>query len=234
MPTFLTAVTDLLDYVNRPSSEALSQAKRELNNTIRWLQRRYNFKYAEKLASFTYASGVLSYNLTDICGGLLKRLESVQLMSGASDTRGQNLEFHQYKQIQKMKFDYIKRHEDAAEGLTDANDRTRVTSFEDYVTRTHRYYAFTVGKTFGLFPTPGSDAQVLIHATIWTNDLSADADTHYLLDYCYDAVLDLAAARYTDLYLKDDSRMKVTSVLAQLALASIESWDAQVSESYNG
>jgi hypothetical protein len=234
MGTFLTAANDLLDYVNRPSSEMLTQAKREINNTLRLLQRHHNFKYAEKLAVLTYASNILTYNLTDVCGGLLKRLESVQLLPSASATKGVNLPYYNYKQIQYKRNEFQGKFQGSSEAnLNELTSRTDQRSHEKYVTDNFRYWAFTVGSNFGLYPTPQAETYIMLHVTYWTKDLVTDSATHYLLDFCHDAVVDIASARFTDLYLKDDSRARANTGFVQAALDSIKSWDSEVAESFN-
>lgn len=222
--TFVTAYTDLLDYINRPSSELLTQAKREINNALLWLQRKRPFKMTERLIRVTYPANALHINLSAACEGTLRNLLNVSMLATATDTVGKLLEITSYDLLMRERRQWQGDHEPLPEYQA-INDPSTHSNYTDSI---HKYRVFQVGENnIGLYPTPTIDVNLVIDLHIWLPELVATTDTNFFFIYAYDVLL-LRALSRTNLYLKEDRRISVSQAeLAESYEALIE-WDASI------
>lgn len=221
--TLLDARTALLDYVNRPSSEMASQADREINNALYWVQRQHEFKYTERLIAVTYPAGTLQLELTGACEGMPRNWLNAQLLSAAGETSGTLLEFTSYNALQQERLKFQK----------DWNQVVGETNYSDFVGKNHVYKCFLVNTALGLFPTPPVDVNLLVDLHIFLPRLSDDADTNFLLEVGYDFIIDLALSRM-NMYLKEDARVPVSDSAMSKSLEALFQWDSQIRCTPNG
>lgn len=225
MANFLQAQTDLLDYWNRPSSEMLTQAKREINLALKWLQRKRAFKMTERLIRATIPADSLHVNIADACDGSPRNILSVQRLASVSGTSGRVVKLHSYESIICDRRMYQRLHEPS-----DAEFETPSDPFghSDHITSNEGGILFLLGaNNFGIYPTNASDVYLLVHLHVWLPELSADGDTNFFLDYAYDLVL--ARAMITgNIYFKEDRRLSVTAEVMADEYNALVAWDNSI------
>lgn len=225
MATFLQAYTDLLDYANRTSTELGTQAKREINLAINWLQRQREWKFAERLIRVTIPANSLFVNLSEACDGTPRTLLNCVQLESASGTSGKVIDITSYEKVLRERRAYQRAHEPWD---SEAMPLGVSSGHNDFVSQVHGYKAFLVGaNNFGLYPTNTTDVYLLINLTVWIDDLVDDSDTNFFLDQGYDLVLDKAFIRFTR-YLKEDRRIVATAADLQHGVDSFIAWDSQV------
>lgn len=222
--TFVTAYTDVLDYINRPAAEMATQAKREVNNAILWLQRKRAFKMSERLIRVTYPANALKINLSAACEGLLRNLLHVSMASAATDTIGKVLKITTYDRLMRERRQWQGDHEPLPEYQA-INDPS---THSNHVDSLYKYRVFQMGESdIGLYPTPTADVTLVINLHIWLPELVADADTNFFLTYAYDVLL-LRALSRANLYLKEDRRVPITKEELDDAYLALVEWDASI------
>lgn len=231
MADFSDLYTDVMDSLNRPTTETavLAACKKRINDTIRLIQRRRAYRKTERLVTVTYPANALTIDLTAVCDGKLRDLISVQMLGESTAKSGVILPYKSYAQLQAARMKYQRLNEPA-----NLNEWQYVTEFfghENFTTRVHRYYVFLMNGEVGLYPTPTSDVTLLVFAHTWLPDLSADADTNFLLDWAYDLVHDYSLHRMS-VYLKQDNRTPLTKEEFALGLEALDLLDSQMSENY--
>jgi hypothetical protein len=230
MPTtFQTTQNDVLDYVNRPSAEMLSQVKREINNTLLLMQRRLKLAMSERLITVEYPANTLMINVAAACDGRPRDIMSVQLLASATDKAGIPLKMRKYNQIVMEAQKYQRRR--APNYPDEAITEDVGTTFAE-VMRTYTpggMYAFLIADNVGLYPTPSEAKNILIHLHVFLDTLIDDTDTNYLLDNCYDYVLLKTLAKMS-VYLKDDLRITVDDKEVAEAWDSVVQWNSEVTQ----
>lgn len=221
--TFLDAQTALLDYVNRPSSEMATQAKREINNALYWVQRQHEFKYSERLINVLYSANTLLLELASACDGFPRNWLSFQLLANSTDTSGQLLATTSYNQIQQERAEYQKKF---------GSPNTEHTH-QEFTSDVHNSRIFLCDKSFGLYPTPTSDVSLLVNLHVFLPRLVADTDTNFLLELGFDFILDKALSRM-NMYLKEDARVPVSEEQMAKDFESLIQWDSQIRRSVDG
>ena len=224
--TFGTAITDLLDYVNRPVSESGARAAREINNAIRLAQRRRIFKRTERLFKVTYPANALTINLTDAAGGLPRDFQTVQLLSESGANFGLPLRIKTYDEI-ISELDKYQRTNVVDEFAVEGQDWDDPRRLPNFIQKIHKYYGFLVNDQFGLYPTPTQDVNLLFNLHIWLPTLEKDSDTNFFLEECYDYVTMSALAKL-NLSLKHDARYPITAAELKFLWDSVEAWDGTI------
>lgn len=226
MENFSDIYTDVLDYINRPASELLARAKREVNNAMYFLQRKHMFVMSERIFRVTYPANTLLVDVTQAAEGTIRDYLNVQLLSGPTTTVGVPLHIKSYNEVLKERQQFQGRHEsfDIEEQISDHPYDGQ----HDVIRNTNRYHLFLSGQNkIGLYPTPSQEVHLLFNCHIWLPKLEANNDTNFLLVYGYDAVLHLAVSNASH-YLKEDRRLPNTNALFQEAYRSLMEWDASV------
>lgn len=221
--TLLDARTALLDYVNRPSSEMASQADREINNALYWVQRQHEFKYTERLIKVVYPANTLQLELTGACEGMPRNWLNLQLLSTVDDNTGLLLSVTSYNEIQQERLAFQR----------SWNETENPGSFSTFVTDAHQYRAFLTNAAFGLFPIPTVDLNVLVNLHIFLPRLVDDVSTNFLLEVGFDFIIDKALSRM-NMYLKEDARVPVSEEQMAKDFESLVQWDSQIRRTSNG
>lgn len=221
--TLLDARTALLDYVNRPSSEMASQADREINNALYWVQRQHEFKYTERLIKVVYPANTLQLELTGACEGMPRNWLNLQLLSTVDDNSGLLLSVTSYNEIQQERLAFQR----------SWNETENPGSFSTFVTDAHQYRAFLTNAAFGLFPIPTVDLNVLVNLHIFLPRLVDDISTNFLLEVGFDFIIDKALSRM-NMYMKEDARVPVSEEQMAKDFESLVQWDSQIRRTSNG
>lgn len=225
---FADLYTDLLETINRPASDGLVPVKREINKTLMQLQRRTQFKYAERLVRFTYPAGADMINLVDVCDGLPRDFISLQQLSKPDAAAGQHIDFMSYGYLYNQRRNWNRTQ--TTPDLEYAPIRSPAldeSTHGEWVGNVHSHYAFVLNKQIGLYPRPTTDVHLLLNLHIWLPQLVHDVDTNFLLDYCYDCV-HVLSLRKLQLFYKVDSRWKVSDAEVQEAWADVQAWNGTV------
>ena len=224
---FIELYTDLLDYAHRPATESENAAKREINTAQLWLNRRYQFKYAERLVKFTYPSNAITVSLTEHCGLEILGVVTAQLPTGTT-AFGNPIEILEYSQLSQERLTYKNRQEASYE-----NREAFVTwnrGHEQYISTTFDFKLFLLGDAVGLYPTPTSDVELLLHVNERLAPLVEDEDKNFLTTYCKDVILTKALHRFS-MYLKEDIRNRPTREQLEEDYQSAVNWDSSVRHS---
>jgi len=225
MATFVTAYTDLLDYWNRPSAEMLSQAKREINNAILWLQRKRPFKFTERLIRVTIPANAQMVSVSSACEGLPRNYISIEKLSAAANNAGLVMKIVSYDRIIRDRKQYQMLHtsaEFAEDSLTDPF------TFGDAISENDGGRMFLMGAdNIGIYPSQTVDSYFLVHLNIWLPQLVADGDTNFFLTYAYDLVLFRALVN-SSIYLKIDQRYATIKDDMVDQYQALVDWDDQV------
>jgi len=223
MSTFIEAVEDFLDYINRPASEMEDVAKRELNMTLLWMQRVQRFNLAERVATILYPANTPMVNISAVCEGKIRNFNHCVLGGNAGVLTGRPLFFKTFDQITQEKFKFDRSRTLNDEDLAHGDD----VSFSGRVSRELGYYAFISGDKLGLYPTPTSDVTISVDVHIWLPPLVEDNDTNFLLDFCYDFVILKTLQRY-NIYSKQESRNPISEAELSALWQGVKDWDGQV------
>lgn len=226
MPTFSDAYGDILDYINRPASEMLTQAKREIRNTLLWMQRIHKFQMCERLVRLTYPASQVTVDITEACDGRPRDFLNFQLLGSATSTSGSFLKAKTYNELMQERFKYERSKDPTGNEFRDSTPEDDQT-FANHVRSFSDGYVFLSGKNIGLFPTPTVDKYLLINLHVWLAELSADDDTNFLLENCYDFVL-LKSLKRFNIYLKDEGRLPITNEEVTDGWVSVTQWDSEV------
>lgn len=225
METFGTAITDLLDYVNRPRAELGPAAARAINNTISLVQRRHRFKMSERLINMTYPAQELSVDMTDAGQGIPRDYMSVAIIRpDAAGVVGIPLVIRNYSELiaQADKYNRTNRADEFKEEAF--NEPYQLST---HIQRNRAYEAFLVGNRLGLYPTPQNDVNLNVHFHVWLPKLIEDDDTNFLLEFCGDYVF-TRALQTLQLSLKVDKRYPVTQAELAELWETISQWDSQI------
>ena len=224
---FQELYTDLLDYAHRPLEESGGAAKREINIAQLWLNRRYQFKFAEKLVRFTYPANAITVSLPDECAVEILGIISAQLTTEDS-AFGNPIDVIEYSKLMQERLDYKNRQEVPREGY-----ETFVTwnqAHEQFIAGTFEYQMFLLGDSAGLYPTPTSDVKVILHINERQAPLVADTDKNFLTIYCKDVIITKALHRFS-MYLKEDIRNRPTREQFEEDYQSAVNWDSSIRHS---
>jgi hypothetical protein len=225
MATFQTAYTDLLDYANRTSTELGTQAKREINNAILWLQRKREWKMTERLIRFTVPANTLFVNLSAACEGTPRSIISTALLTSSTATEGKLLDLVSYDKLMRERRAFQRAHEPYDIEFEPSNISS---GHNEFVTRAHELKAFLVGaNNFGLYPTNTTDRYILMNLSIWLPQLVDNSDTNFFLTYAYDLVI-MKAFKQFSIYLKEDRRTAATNEEIVESYNSLVEWDTQI------
>ena len=230
MATFLQVTTRLLQYINRPSTEAdvLAAVKASINDACLYLQRDHAFAYTECLSTFIYPANGLSVDVGIVCDGNLRDVISIQQISTGGTYEGKTIKIKSYAQLQTDRRNYARSHSidpnqvytESIAGLT-VEDGYR----EDMI-------AWVMGNEIGLYPRPNAATTFLLHYHVWLPEMADDTDTNFFLEYCLDAVVTIALKRL-HIFMKLDSRYQVTNEELAVLVQGIHAWDSQVKENPN-
>lgn len=225
MATFQTAYTDLLDYANRTYAELGSQAKREINNAILWLQRKREWKMTERLIRFTVPANTLFVNLSVACEGTPRSIINTTLLASSTAVEGKLLDLCSYDKVMRERRQFQRSHEPSS---VEAEPVGAPSRHNEFISQVHSYKAFLIGaNNFGLYPTNTSAAYVMMNLSIWLPTLVDDSDTNFFLTYAYDLVL-MRAFKQFSIYLKEDRRAVVANEEIAEGYNSLVEWDTQV------
>ena len=221
--TFLDAQTALLDYVNRPSSEMATQAKREINNALYWVQRQHEFKYSERLINVLYPAGTLMLELNSACDGIPRNWLSFQELAVQTDVQGQLLELTSYAQVQAERVKFQR----------NFGNPVAEYSHQEFTTDVHTRRVFLCDKSFGLYPNPSADVYLLINLHVFLPRLVNDTDTNFLLEFGFDFIIDKALSRL-NMFMKEDVHVPVSEEQMAKDFESFIQWDSQIRRSTDG
>lgn len=228
MSTFLEAQDDLLDYINRPASEMRNRVKTEIKNTILWMQRMKQFHFAERLIRVTYPAGSLKINIGDVCDGRPRDYKNFQLLSSLTANEGLNLRNRSYSSLM-MEKDKYQRSSMPIDFDTDYTNGSVLNegSYANNVARINKHFVFFSGSDVGLYPTPSNDSYLLICLHVFLDNLSADGDTNFLLDNCYDFIV-LKTLKRLNIFLKSEARIPIPAEEVEQCWQSVLQWDREV------
>lgn len=231
MSTYLEAQDELLDWINRPASEMRVRAKSIINQTILWMQRKHQFHFAERLIRVTYPANSFKLDITTACDGRPRDYKNIQLLSQASSNEGLNLYMKSYSSIMMEKFKYQRTSNPVDFDMRDFGSQSMPpvdeAAFSTFITRNHQHFAFFNGSDLGLYPTPQADKLLLINLHVFLDTLSADDDTNFLLENCYDFII-LKSLKRMNIFLKTEGRIPIPAEEVQDAWDSILQWDKEV------
>src|SRR3990172_6021804 len=166
MENFVDIYTDVLDYINRPASEMLARAKREVNNAMYFLQRKHMFKMAERTFRVTYPANTLTVDITQAAEGTIRDYINVQLLSGPTAISGVPIYIKSYNEVLKEREQFQGKHE-----YHDDIEQPSVPEYDshaEYTRNTNRYHLFLSGQNkVGLYPTPGQETYLLFNCIFW-------------------------------------------------------------------
>lgn len=80
------------------------------------------------------------------------------------------------------------------------------------------------GQLFYIYPTLSSAKTIYMDIHQWLPDMSADADTSFLLDYCFD-LLQYRSILELNFFLKEDQRIPVSAQLLESLWESVKRWN---------
>lgn len=231
MADFQDIYTDVMDTINRPTSETtvLAACKKRVNDAIRLIQRKRAFRLTERLAQFTYPANALMVDLTEVCEGTLRDLICTQLLGETTANGGLILPYMSYAQLQAARGKYQRMNQ--VPNISEWQYITEQVGHETYSTYVHKYYVFLINNKIGLYPTPTNDVELLPFVHIWLADLVEDIDTNFLLDWGYDLIHTLAVHKMNQ-YLKQDSAYALTKEELTEALDALVLLDSQMTETY--
>jgi hypothetical protein len=164
MAEFSDAYTELLDYMNRNSTEMGDRAKALVNEAVNWANRMHDFKALESMAEVTYPANTRAVTLSSFCGETLRNLINVDMIPAAgtgTQDFGYSLRIVDGVSLMQERKDFKENHKFTSDYAAlygyDPNqweNDTWQTSFNHYVTRGERRLCFTIGEYFGLYPVP--------------------------------------------------------------------------------
>ncbi len=225
--TFQDIYTDLLDYVNRPASELLVQAKREVNLALLWMQRKHKFNLSERLITVTYPANTLLINITEACEGRPRDYLNFQLLSSADAQSGTFIPAKSFDAVMQERFKY-QRSKSPREG--EFRDVVNPPDDQTYYNHLRSYgdgFVFFSGDRVGLYTNPTTDRYLMINLHVWLAPLEENDDTNFLLQNCYDYVL-LRAVKRMNIFLKDEGRNQITKEELDDSWDSCLQWDSEV------
>jgi len=241
--TFSTAKRDLLELVRRPSTEAIGDAGsgrtlddvagRAINHAILFLNRIITFQYAEVSLNFTYTVDSFTIARTVIASDLIGLL-TVQQVGNNTLKEGKPLRTLGYSALQNLRRQFEDRKiappvfEEAADPPPDT--LSDIKRHSEYVRQTFGFYGFLLNDGFGLYPTPTEAIELFITYNSLLPELSAGADTNFILEFCFDFIL-AKAAKNMNIYLKDDIRIQINNDQMKENFESIKAWDAMIRNS---
>jgi hypothetical protein len=194
------------------------------------MQLMHQFHFAERVVKLTYPANAFSIDVATACEGRPRDYKSFQLLAGVDSTEGLNLYARTYSAIMADKFKYQR---SANPVDFDENDFGQSTvppdeaAYSTFVSRNHRNFVFFTGSNVGLYPTPQSDKFLMIGLHIFLNDLSADGDTNFLLDNCYDFVI-YKSLRRLNVMMKTEGRIMGSQAEIDEMWLSVLQWDKEV------
>ena len=222
MSDFLELQTRLLDYADTTSAAALNQAKRAINDAIRWANRQYKFKFAEGIVAITYPADTLYIDIDVVCNTQVLSLITVQQLGTITETGGLVLPILDYARLQMRRFKH-----DQVKGEHEYDD-------ERYLTETIKeHHIFTLGRGFGLYPTPTDDVALFIHFNEMLAPLVADADTNFFAQYLTDLIVSKALQSSFRMFLSAEKREALDPLVVEAEWASAIAWDKQVRDQEN-
>ena len=224
---FQELYTSLLGYAHRGGESEIA-AKREVNLAQLWLNRRYQFKYAEKLIRIIYPANGGSVKLATGCSVKILGIISAQITSGATSIFGPPLDIIEYSQLIANRLNFSNREEAPTEDY-DISETTQK-NHERYISSTFEYLIFLLSDAFGLYPTPTADVDLLLQVSELLPPLVEDTDKNFLTVYCKDVIITKALHRFS-MYLKEDIRNKPTREQLIEDYESAINWDSSIRHS---
>jgi hypothetical protein len=222
MATFEDAYSDILDEARKPTSDAvmLARAKREVKSAIRFCNRNYPFKVLEALAEYSFPTATDTVTFTtietgaSITDGTILSIRAVELLGASGDASGYPLTLTELSGLHADRNRWL-RLRPAGDEWEPSNTTDDQTNYDSYTTRNRKFWIYTVGKSLGLSPRPGS-AQILklLYHKEFTA-LSADGDTNALLDFAYDYIFLRAFRRFMMLEPESERPMLTLGELTQ-------------------
>jgi hypothetical protein len=171
--------------------------------------------------SFPAATDTVTYTTIEtgasITGATISNIRYIELLGSTGDASGYPIEIFETAQLHHDKRRWLNKRPAGGE-FASSNIADDQTNYEDYVIRSRKFSAYTVGKSLGLFPRPGS-AQILklLYHKEYTA-LSDDSDTNDLLDFAYDYIVLRALRRF--FMLEPESEVPLLT-----SRAMTESWN---------
>lgn len=235
---FAQAKLDLLDYVNRPPDEKvggingdltmLDIAGREINKAVRWANRRYNWKYTEKVVTFTYPSGCNFIRLSQVCTHTVLGVKSADLVTAQGKLFGSPIRVTSFADLEQERFAHDEESSfDHHQDLDLSQVERSQESFTTWVSQNYRHYLYCMGEELGLFPVPKSNTIVRLYFNALLKPLLSDGDTNFFLTIGWDWTQSRAAHRL-GIYLKEDTRFGVTDAQMTDEWESMINWDEQI------
>lgn len=224
MATFAELKTDLLEMVNRPSSDDGNKAARSLNAAAKWGSHMHDFKYLERMFEITIPANTTQVTITSACSLPVKSVISAQLISAT----GEIGEYLNIKEFQSLSVD-IQRFQNRAP----VNDMLEQYSYD--ISQAHstlysaqfKFAVSLMGTDLRIYPKQPEAKLLLIHANCGVNKMTADTDTNMLTEYLEDWLLLRAAMRY-QYYLKNIEAVQVNRALLKEEWEAALVWDSQL------
>lgn len=226
MATFQTAYSRLLRTINRPSSDTdvLQGAKDAINDAILYLQRNHGYAYTQVAVDVPMAANSFSVDLANDFDLSMRDVQSVFEVNTSGKREGKPLKVVTFSKLQADRMNYHRRHS-SGDPLGYLNESLDGFTIEDAY-RSDKL-AFLYGCNLGIYPMQSNAQNYVVFGHQWIQEMTADADTNFFLDYAMDVVITIALKRM-HLYLKLDSRFSVTEQEISDLIAGLVNWDAQI------
>lgn len=219
---FKEAYTALLDMANKSGdSQFENAAKREINSACFRAARKHAFAYQKKLVEITYPAGTEEVSLSSLISEKPSGVISAKTESGRplkvktyDELRAWALEREEV-QPNRIDLDYLD------PGFSELR------SFSTFLQQTYGQVLYLNGSLIGLVPPPSDDLKLKLHINTVPDELSADSDTNFFLEHCWDYIL-LSALQRFNLYLREEQRFPVTREMVMEEWEDLLRWDATV------
>ena len=224
--TFQELYTALLDYSDTSSIVYEDQAKKAINDAVRWANRNHMFKLAEGIVNIPYPANALYVQMDAVCDtGLLVPI-TVQRVPDATTYEGVPLRIMDYARIQHRRYNlYMKENDQQAEFYNE------ITQDRQLYYKENEFIFFLLNSGFGLYPTPTEEIRLLIHFNERLPELTLDADTNFLTQFCPDFILSKALFSKFIMFMPEDRRALLDKDILVTEWESVLAWDKQIRNS---
>lgn len=224
--TFKEMYTALLDYADTSSIVHEDQAKKAINDAIRWANRNHMFKLAEGIVNIPYPADALYVQMDAVCDtGLLVPI-TVQRVTDSTTYEGIPLRIMDYARVQHRRYNlYNKENPQMAEFYNDVDVQ------EQPYYKENEFIFFLLNSGFGLYPIPTQEIRLLIHFNERLPELTLDADTNFLTEFCPDFILSKALFSKFIMFLPEDRRVLLDKEILLTEWESVKAWDKQIRNS---
>lgn len=226
-----------MDFINRPPDEEvgsvgsgktmLDVVKREIKTSVLYANRRYGFKYTEKVFTINYPNNAKYIYIDEVCQHKVLGIISIDLVKADGDLFGTPIPVTSFSELQERREAHDDKHTLTVDSENTESFEASADSFETFITSNYRYLAFLLGTGLGLYPTPTKDTFLRIHHHALLPELVEDDDTNFFLEYGWDFIL-YKTLHSMETYLKQDVRFPVTQAQTMEAWQSFVEWDMNV------